>query len=94
MALTVVVAYDISEDDRRARVAALLQTCGDRIQRSVFLCRVTSDDLDDVIARLRTMIDPRTDAVHVFRQCRACWEDAVVIGQASVAEPEPYWVVM
>ena len=34
MALTYVVAHDISDDHRRSRVAAMLQAYGDRIQRS------------------------------------------------------------
>src|SRR5581483_10587436 len=38
VALTYMIAYDISEDNRRARVAATLQAYGDRIQRSVFVC--------------------------------------------------------
>ncbi|NLI18441.1 MAG: CRISPR-associated endonuclease Cas2, partial [Actinomycetales bacterium] len=37
MALTMVVSYDVTRDDRRAKLAALLQTWGDRIQYSVFL---------------------------------------------------------
>ena len=38
MALTYVIAYDISDDRRRSQVAAVLQAYGDRIQRSVFVC--------------------------------------------------------
>ena len=34
--MRIIVAYDISEDSRRARVSALLASWGDRIQRSVF----------------------------------------------------------
>ena len=51
VALTVIAAYDISDDGRRSRVAALLQAHGDRIQKSVFLLDVTADILDDVRAR-------------------------------------------
>jgi hypothetical protein len=37
VALTVIIAYDISDDRRRSRVAANIQVWGDRVQRSVFL---------------------------------------------------------
>ncbi|MFI8774620.1 CRISPR-associated endonuclease Cas2 [Gordonia sp. NPDC062954] len=40
MAVTILVAYDITEDRRRARLAALLQAWGDRIQYSVFICHL------------------------------------------------------
>ena len=49
MALTTVIAYDVSEDARRARLAALLQMHGDRIQFSVFLCRLDDGELDELI---------------------------------------------
>lgn len=38
--LTRVVAYDVADNNRRARVAALLQTHGDRIQQSVYLLTI------------------------------------------------------
>jgi CRISPR-associated protein Cas2 len=55
MALTVLVCYDISHDQARAKVAAYLQQWGDRIQRSVFVCAVAPDDLGEMISRIETM---------------------------------------
>jgi CRISPR/Cas system-associated endoribonuclease Cas2 len=52
MALTVVIAYDICDDKRRARLAATLQRGGDRVQRSVLVCTLEHDDLVSVAARL------------------------------------------
>lgn len=53
MALTHVIAYDISDDHRRARIAAVLQAYGDRIQRSVFICALEADLLAEVRADRR-----------------------------------------
>ena len=94
MAVTVVVAYDISEDRRRARAAATLQQWGDRIQRSVFMCTVEHDDLTELRERLEEMIDTDTDSVYLFRQCAACWDSVGVIGQATVRDEPVYWSVM
>lgn len=94
MALTVVIAYDINEDRRRARVAATLQVWGDRIQRSVFVCTLDHAQLTDLTQRVSAMIDPDTDAVHVFRQCATCWDDVGVLGQANVDEEPYYWAVL
>lgn len=93
MALTVVVAYDIREDARRARAAACIQQWGDRIQRSVYVCRLEADDLDDLLVRLRGIIDADTDALHAFRQCGTCWDALSIYGQAEVAAPTYYWSV-
>jgi len=94
MALTHVIAYDISQDRRRARVAAVLQAYGDRVQRSVFVCVVESEVLQEIRARISEIIDPLTDSVYVFRQCAACWEAVGIHGQATVSDAPLYWAVL
>ncbi len=94
VALTHVIAYDISDDRRRARVAAVLQACGDRVQRSVFVCVLETDLLQQVRGRVSEIINPETDSVYVFRQCGACWGAVGIHGQASVADEPLYWAVL
>ena len=94
MAMTVVIAYDISEDRRRSRVAATLQQCGDRVLRSVFVCLLDSDQLTELLQRVTDMIDTSTDSVYAFRQCAACWETVGVVGQATVDDDPYYWAVL
>jgi CRISPR-associated protein Cas2 len=94
VALTYVIAYDISEDRCRARVAATLQAYGDRIQRSVFVVAVEETVLKEIIARVEQIIDPGSDSVYVFRQCSVCWEGVGVHGQATVEDEPLYWAVL
>ncbi|MDQ3154404.1 MAG: CRISPR-associated endonuclease Cas2 [Actinomycetota bacterium] len=94
MALTVLVCYDISRDASRARVAAYLQQWGDRIQRSVYVCAVAPEDLNEMISRVEQMIDPTTDAVHLLPTCAACWSRLVVRGQADAAPDALYWAAL
>jgi len=94
MALTHVIAYDISDDRRRARVSAVLQAYGDRVQRSVFVCTLETSVLQEVRSRVAEIINPETDSVYVFRQCGACWEAVGVHGQASVTDEPLYWAVL
>jgi len=94
MALTVVIAYDISQDQRRARAAATLQTYGDRIQRSVFVATIEQPVLQEIRERLNEIIDPDTDSVYVFRQCATCWDAVGIHGQATVTEEPLYWAVL
>lgn len=91
---TVLVCYDISRDDSRARVAATLQIWGDRIQRSVFICTLEPDDLADLATRVAAIIDTRTDAVHIVPVCGTCWEGIDVLGQATVDPDQMYWAVL
>jgi CRISPR-associated protein Cas2 len=94
VALTHVVTYDISDDHRRARVAAILQAYGYRIQRSVFLCTLEAPVLAEVRSRVSAIIDPGTDSVYVFRQCAACWDAVGIHGQATAGDQVLYWAVL
>lgn len=93
MALTHVITYDISDDNRRARVAAILQAYGDRVQRSVFVVTTEADRLTEARERIAEIINPDTDSVYVFRQCAACWEAIGILGQATVADEPLRWAV-
>jgi len=94
VALTYVIAYDISEDGRRARLAAILQSYGDRVQRSVFVCPLDADALQELCHRASQIINPRTDSLYVFRQCSTCWDAVGVYGQAAVTDEPLYWAVL
>ena len=89
-----VIAYDISEDRRRSRVAATLQTFGDRIQRSVFILSIEPAALEELRACIHEMINLDVDSIYVFRQCAACWETIGIHGQATVEKEPLYWAVL
>lgn len=91
---TVLVCYDISRDDARARAAATLQIWGDRIQRSVFVLTLETADLADLTTRLHAIIDTRTDAVHIVPLCRAWFSAITMLGQATVDTDRLYWAVL
>ena len=57
------VAYDVSSDARRDRVATALQAYGERIQYSVFLVDGRPADFVRLQVTLNALIDPRTDRV-------------------------------
>ncbi|MFT4124893.1 MAG: CRISPR-associated endonuclease Cas2 [Gordonia sp. (in: high G+C Gram-positive bacteria)] len=91
MALTVLVAYDITQDRRRARLAALLQSWGDRIQYSVFICTIADDALPTLEAEVTKMIDVDEDSVFIVRQCKTCWAGLVTIGQGEPPHEDLLW---
>ena len=93
MALTVLACYDISDDGRRAKVAARLQRHGDRIQYSVYLCTIDPSELAGLLSEITTLIDPGEDGFFLARQCGTCWQDRVTIGQTHPPTPELFWAV-
>lgn len=57
------VAYDISEDRRRVKVATCLQTYGDRVQYSVFVVDVRPARLVRLRTELERLINIGADSV-------------------------------
>jgi len=91
--VSMIVTYDIGDDRRRARVSALLSAWGDRIERSVFECRIESEEVDQLVSEIDAVIHRDHDAVHFFRQCARCDADRVHLGQADGMNADPYWVL-
>lgn len=92
MALRVVVAYDIANDANRARVAAMLATHGIRIQRSVFVCLMGTEALQEFVDRVRTIINLSEDVLHVIPTCAQCQEGQISLGKAVKEGDTPFWI--
>lgn len=61
--LRMVIAYDVSDDRRRTRVAEALQAYGERVQYSVFVVDGRSAQFVRLERRLEFLIDPDQDSV-------------------------------
>ena len=85
-----IVAYDISGNLDRERVAARLLSVGVRLQRSVY--QVEVDDVGGLLADLSAMIDLGQDVIQAFRQCRSCEPAAVAEGQTGPSMRQHWWV--
>lgn len=92
--MIVVAAYDVSEDARRARLAAVLQSTGDRVQRSVFVLSLDDRGLEELQRQAGEIIDVDVDSFYLFRQCGTCWESLDCIGQADPPQPVLYWAAL
>lgn len=67
----IVVAYDISNDRRRARLHTLLLGYGEPVQESLFECDLDDADLRKLRHALRRLVRP-ADAVRLYALCGAC----------------------
>jgi len=54
-------AYDIADNGRRARCARTLLDHGVRCQKSVFECRVTTEEVRNLLARVEPILDTDED---------------------------------
>ena len=92
--MTIIAAYDVHDNDRRARLAALLQAYGDRVQKSVFVLEVTPDELRQVCERGADIIQTDRDSFWLTPCCADCWGKVIRVGQVGLPERVLYWAVL
>jgi CRISPR-associated protein Cas2 len=88
-----VIAYDIADDRRRARLAKRLESVAERVQGSVF----EADLNDKALARLQEqvvkLIDTDVDGVRFYRLCGECAGVVNIIGQSKIVRPPDLVIV-
>jgi CRISPR-associated protein Cas2 len=85
-----VVAYDIVQDRRREKVMNTVKNFGLRVQYSVFECELTMQRANQLIERLRTLIDPRRDRVDMYPLCDACFFRSQNLGRERKGPSETF----
>ena len=71
--MDILIAYDIANTDGRAganrlkRVAGVCEKYGQRLQFSVFQCRLSPARMENLVGELEDAIDPKLDRVSIFR---------------------------
>ena len=70
--MLVVVCYDVNTEDRAGRrrlrrVAKVCESTGQRVQKSVFECRVDMMQLDDLERRLLAEVNLGQDCLRLYR---------------------------
>ncbi len=68
----IVVAYDVRDDARRARLARVLEDYGVRTQLSVFECSLAMPEFLSLLRATEQLIDSRADRIAYYRVCERC----------------------
>lgn len=77
----VLVVYDISENEKRSKVAKELQRLGlSRIQRSAFVGDIDSQRYKDLVRICSKLVNGKDDILHIIPLGLRDWERRVVIG--------------
>lgn len=91
--MLIVVSYDVPVDRRRTRLAHTLKDFGERVQYSVFECRLDAKALDALRRRVEKLIDPEEDRVRLYRLCLECTAQVESFGTGKVTE-DPEAVIL
>lgn len=87
--MRVVVAYDISDDKKRQKVADLLENVLTRVQLSVFEGELPLEVLASWVKRALAHIDEETDSLRVYHLCASCAPKTDVYGCGRLLDTEP-----
>ncbi len=77
------VLYDIKNDKSRSKVAKFCKQAGlYRVQYSVFLGTINSNDKDTLQLQIEEVIDETVDSVYLFPMSKDELRDCALLGQA------------
>jgi len=88
-----VVAYDITEPKRLARVAKVCEDYGVRVQYSVFECRLDEDEFADFWLKLLEEIDDAEDRMVAYKIDARCARETLTAGTMVCSEKAVCYLV-
>ena len=87
------VTYDIADDRRRQLVAKALAGYGERVQFSVFECRLDERELIQLRRRIAAVVDAESDRIRWYPLCRPCNGRIVQQGNGGLPADEGFYLV-
>lgn len=86
--LTVVV-YDISDNTSRSYLIKKLQHFGlKRLQKSVFIGYLETDDRLDLAGDVETYLSSDNDSIVIFPLCESCKNSILIQGEADIPQKD------
>lgn len=84
----IVVSYDVVDDKKRTQMAKALKNYGERVQKSVFECRVDDQQFIRMKQSLEKIMDMNEDSVRFYFLCKGCIERIEISGWGTVVEDQ------
>lgn len=82
-----VLAYDIADDRRRAKIARLCEAVADRVQGSVFEAHLAPLELQKLLKKVDRVMKKEQDSLRIYSLCAPCRGKIVVHGLGKVTPP-------
>ncbi len=78
------VCYDIASPRRLRRVAKLMLGYGERVQKSVFECELSSKERAELEARARELLNAGEDSLRFYHLCPRCLRSRRLLGIGEI----------
>jgi CRISPR-associated protein Cas2 len=86
--MNMIVAYDIADPKRLARIAKIMKDYGVRVQKSIFEVTARGGVFAQMRRRVEAVIVPAEDGVKYFPLCEKCAGNVEIIGQGVFTDPD------
>ena len=87
------LAYDIADDRRRAKIAKIMESMGGRVQGSVFEAYLTPANLEILLKKTQKVLKKEEDSLRVYVLCESCRAKVRAIGLGQVTDPPGVMIV-
>ena len=96
--MDILVTYDVATGDRAgqrrlAKVAALCERYGTRVQYSVFECRLAETAVQRLIHELEEVIDRREDSIRIYRFAGPLAASTTSLGRGAPRDLDDPWIL-
>lgn len=81
------LAYDIADPKRLAKVAKIMESVGERVQASVFEAYLNNEELAKLLKRVERVLVLEEDSLRIYLICAACRAKIRCIGVGKVTSP-------
>ncbi|MFZ5911595.1 MAG: CRISPR-associated endonuclease Cas2 [Chloroflexota bacterium] len=87
------LAYDIADPKRLARVAKSMEAVGERVQDSVFEAWLDEAELGKLLKKAQKVMKESEDSLRIYALCGACRGKIRCVGQGRVTPPPQAMIV-
>lgn len=91
--MLMLVCYDIADARRLRKVARVMLAYGNRVQKSVFECHLNEAQQNQMLNRVRAVLNVSQDTVRLYRLCRACQRERLALGCKPVEDLPEVFVI-
>lgn len=84
MSQFILVSYDITDDRRRTKIMKTMEGFGQRVQFSVFECRLKASEIADLRSKIKKLVH-KEDSVRFYYLCQDDLGRIEVLGSGAVS---------
>jgi CRISPR-associated protein Cas2 len=85
--------YDIPDDKRRLKLANFLEGYGRRVQKSVFECFLSLDEMKKLHLKIQKRVKPAEDNVRLYWVPSDALPRTLTIGSSLPAPPPDFYII-